>query len=123
MSPLQGALLGIDDVFTPGVAAAAVELSGGCDPEVAANAERIYAELRAEELRFRKTLAQGRRVLADMLQVIGLAASYGRICSKAGSCVFTMSYHAGFATSAEQSATCVEQLAVMQTHVQTVCWL
>jgi alanyl-tRNA synthetase len=67
--PLQGALLGIDEVFTPGVAAAAVELSGGCDPEVAANAERIYAELRAEELRFRKTLAQGRRVLADMLQV------------------------------------------------------
>lgn len=67
--PLQGALLGIEEVFTPSVAAAAVELSGGCDPEVARNADRIYAELRAEELRFRKTLAQGRRVLADMLQV------------------------------------------------------
>ena len=66
---MQGSLLGIDEVFTPEVAAAAVELSGGCDPEVAKNAGRIYAELEREEQRFRKTLAQGRKVLADVLQV------------------------------------------------------
>jgi hypothetical protein len=30
----------------------AVELSGGCDPQVAANAQRIYGELEREEMRF-----------------------------------------------------------------------
>lgn len=65
----QGSLLGIDDIFTSTVAAAAVQLSGGCDPDVAKNAERTYAEMEREEQRFRKTLAQGRKVLADVLQV------------------------------------------------------
>lgn len=66
---LQGALLGISDVFTPSVAAAAVALSPGCDPEVQKNASRIYEELEREETRFRATLAAGRKVLADILQV------------------------------------------------------
>ncbi len=56
-------------MFTPTVAEAAVALSGGCDPEVAKNAERIYEELAREEERFRVTLATGRRVLEDILQV------------------------------------------------------
>lgn len=71
MSPVtpQGALLGISEVFTPAVAAVAVSLSGGCDPEVAKNADRIYEELEREESRFRVTLAAGRKVLGDILQV------------------------------------------------------
>lgn len=73
MSPItpQGALLGISDVFTPAVAAVAVSLSGGCDPEVAKSADRIYEELEREETRFRATLAAGRKVLGDILQVGG----------------------------------------------------
>ena len=67
--PLQGELLGICDVFTPAIAAAAVELSGGCDPDVAKNAPRIYEELEREERRFRQTLAAGKKALDEVLQV------------------------------------------------------
>ena len=56
-------------MFTLTVAAAAVELSGGCDPDVAKNAPRIYEELEREERRFRQTLAAGKKVLGEVLQV------------------------------------------------------
>lgn len=62
-------MLGISEVFTPRVAEVAVALSGACDPEVAANAARIYSELEGEETRFRRTLAAGEKLLKSVLKV------------------------------------------------------
>jgi len=78
---VKGSLLGISEVFTPRVAEVAVALSGACDPEVAANAARIYEELEGEETRFRRTLAAGEKllksVLKDVLDKAG-AAQHGQ---------------------------------------------
>ena len=43
----------------PTLAKEVIALSGGCDPAVAANAERIVAELRREETKFGSTLEAG----------------------------------------------------------------
>ena len=42
-------------------------LSGGCDPEVAKRAGKIYDELAREELRFAATLGRGEEILSDMI--------------------------------------------------------
>ena len=65
----NGRLLGVPagEAFTPKVAAVAVALSGACDPAVAKNAARIYAELEREELRFVTTLEKGETMLGEML--------------------------------------------------------
>lgn len=65
--PLQGRLLGIKDQFTAEVAAVAIQLSGQCDPQVAANAARITAEMSREEAAFSATLSKGQKLLNDML--------------------------------------------------------
>eukprot|EP00242_Pyramimonas_sp_CCMP2087_P007306 CAMPEP_0198205638 /NCGR_PEP_ID=MMETSP1445-20131203/9180_1 /TAXON_ID=36898 /ORGANISM="Pyramimonas sp., Strain CCMP2087" /LENGTH=600 /DNA_ID=CAMNT_0043878013 /DNA_START=24 /DNA_END=1823 /DNA_ORIENTATION=- len=64
-----GRLIGIksEKAFTPIVAQVAVELSGGCDPQVAANAQRIYGELEREEMRFVQTLERGEEILEEMM--------------------------------------------------------
>ena len=43
----------------PPLAKEVIALSGGCDPAVAANSERIIAELRREETKFGSTLEAG----------------------------------------------------------------
>lgn len=64
---MKGRLLGITRVFTPEVAATAIELSGGCDPQVARNQQRIFDELRREEERFVATLERGQKILDELL--------------------------------------------------------
>lgn len=43
----------------PPLAEQVIALSGGCDPAVAASAQRIIAELRKEETKFGDTLEAG----------------------------------------------------------------
>ena len=68
-----GRLLGVKapegaEAFTPTIAEVAVGLSDGCDPAVAANAERIFKELEREEIRFAQTLGRGEEILAGMIE-------------------------------------------------------
>mmetsp|Transcript_29343 Transcript_29343/g.93933 ORF Transcript_29343/g.93933 Transcript_29343/m.93933 type:complete len:995 (+) Transcript_29343:36-3020(+) len=67
-------LLGIDGAegaFTPKIAEVAVALSGDCDPQVAANAEKVYKELTLEEARFTATLERGEKLLEELLAAAG----------------------------------------------------
>ena len=59
LDTFQGRLLGIEGEMLPPLAKEVIALSGGCDPAVAANAERIVAELRREETKFGSTLEAG----------------------------------------------------------------
>ena len=61
LAALQGRLLGIakERKILPALAEEVIALSGGCDPAVAANAQRIIAELKREETKFGSTLEAG----------------------------------------------------------------
>ncbi len=61
LAALQGRLLGIgkEREVMPTLAEEVIALSEGCDPAVAANAQRIVAELRREETKFGSTLEAG----------------------------------------------------------------
>lgn len=59
--------MGIKGQFTADVAAVAIQLSGQCDPQVAANAARITAEMSREEAAFSATLSKGQKLLDEML--------------------------------------------------------
>lgn len=74
---MKGRLLGIRDLFTPAVAAVAVELSGPCDPAVAKNAQRIYDELAREEGLFVTTLERGQKQLDELLAAAAARAGAG----------------------------------------------
>lgn len=68
----SGKLLGMkgegdSKTFTSSIAKVAVELSSECDPNVMKRSEKIYAELEREELGFKKTLANGENLLADII--------------------------------------------------------
>ena len=56
---LQGCLLGIEGEMMSTLAEEVIALSGGCDPAVAANQQRILTELRREEKKFGSTLEAG----------------------------------------------------------------
>ena len=56
---MQGRLLDIKGEMMPALAEEVIALSEGCDPAVAANAQRITAELRREETKFGSTLEAG----------------------------------------------------------------
>lgn len=60
-------MLGIKGQFTAEVAAVAIQLSGQCDPQVAANTARITAEMSREEAAFSATLSKGQKQLNEML--------------------------------------------------------
>ena len=64
---MKGRLLGIADVFTPGLASIAADLAAGCDPGLAANLGRVQEELRREEERFTLTLEAGAKLLEEAL--------------------------------------------------------
>jgi alanyl-tRNA synthetase len=70
---MKGRLLGIDDVFTPDLAAIAADLASGCDPGLAANLARVQDELRREEERFTVTLEAGKKLLEDALAAAAAA--------------------------------------------------
>ena len=55
----QGRLLGIKEQMLPALAKEAIALSGGCDAAVAAQEQRIVAELAREEDKFASTLEAG----------------------------------------------------------------
>ena len=59
LAVVQGRLLGIEGEMLPALAEEVIALSGGCDPAVAANAQRIMAELCREETKFGSTLEAG----------------------------------------------------------------
>jgi len=65
---MKGRLLGIQDVFTPGLAAIAADLGAGYDPALAANLARVQDELRREEERFTVTLEAGAKLLDEALK-------------------------------------------------------
>lgn len=74
---MKGRLLGIRDIFTPAVAAVAVELSPGCDAAVERNAQRIYDDLAREEGAFVITLERGQKLLDELLQRAARSAAAG----------------------------------------------
>ena len=61
LAVVQGRLLGIEKgtEMMPPLAEQVIALSRGCDPAVAASAQRITAELRREETKFGDTLEAG----------------------------------------------------------------
>ncbi|GAX83651.1 hypothetical protein CEUSTIGMA_g11076.t1 [Chlamydomonas eustigma] len=64
---MKGRLLGIRTQFTSKVAEVAVSLSAACDPQVAAQAQRIYDVLALEEGAFSATLERGQKILEELL--------------------------------------------------------
>lgn len=68
---LKGRLLGVTQPFVPTVAAVAVALSPGCDPQVQQNSDRIITEIAREEERFLGTIAAGQTMLDKVLERAG----------------------------------------------------
>ncbi|MCO5547054.1 hypothetical protein L7F22_000495 [Adiantum nelumboides] len=72
----MGRLLGIkgdgqgdvDGAFLPTIAKVVIGMSKNVDPDVQKNADRIYEELRKEEIRFVQTLERGEKLLEQLLQ-------------------------------------------------------
>ncbi|MFL5779823.1 MAG: alanine--tRNA ligase, partial [Thermoleophilaceae bacterium] len=64
----QGRVLGVDGDFLPALCARAIEMMGDAYPELRAQAATIERWARAEEEGFRRTLAQGERLLADLVR-------------------------------------------------------
>ena len=64
----HGKLLGINDVFTPQVAEVAIQLSEAAYPAVRERADLVKAQLETEEKQFRKTLAKGEKLLAEIIE-------------------------------------------------------
>ena len=63
----QGRVLGIDDGLLPRLCARAVEVMGGAYPELPERSATIAKWAAAEEESFRRTLAQGERLLQDLV--------------------------------------------------------
>jgi alanyl-tRNA synthetase len=64
----QGRVLGIDGDFLPRLCARTIEMMSGAYPELRDQAATIERWARAEEEGFRRTLAQGERLLADLVR-------------------------------------------------------
>ena len=64
----QGRVLGIERNFLPDLCRRTIEMMAGAYPELRANAETIERWARDEEAGFRRTLAQGERQLADLVE-------------------------------------------------------
>jgi alanyl-tRNA synthetase len=64
----QGRVLGIEGDFVPKLCARTIEMMGDAYPELRAQADTIERWARAEEEGFRRTLAQGERLLADLVR-------------------------------------------------------
>jgi alanyl-tRNA synthetase len=64
----QGRVLGIEQSFLPALCERAIEMMGDAYPELREHAGTIDKWARAEEEGFRRTLAQGERLLADLVR-------------------------------------------------------
>ncbi|KAF5841375.1 tRNA synthetases class II (A)-domain-containing protein [Dunaliella salina] len=93
---MKGRLLGIKGIFTPTVAEVAIALSGPCDPNVAANAARIYDVLKTEEATFSATLERGQKQLNDMLAKLAGSKKDGAAPVLAGTDAFLLYDSFGF---------------------------
>src|ERR687893_3275507 len=65
---LQGRVLGIDEPLLPRLAERAVEVAGDAYPELPREAEAIAMWVRSEEEAFRRTLDQGERLPAEVIE-------------------------------------------------------
>ena len=65
---MKGRLLGITQLFTHSICRVAIELSGGCDPNVQTEQERILSTVLQEEEQFSRTLTTGQRKLNEFLE-------------------------------------------------------
>ena len=64
----QGRTLEIDEVLLPALCRRAIEVMGDAYPDLRAEAETIVKWASAEEEGFRRTLAQGERLLAQLVE-------------------------------------------------------
>src|SRR4051794_8717428 len=64
----QGQVLGIDKPFIPELTETVIEVMGGAYPDLKAAADTIRGWATSEEESFRRTLEQGERLLADVMQ-------------------------------------------------------
>ncbi|HET6871165.1 MAG TPA: alanine--tRNA ligase-related protein, partial [Solirubrobacteraceae bacterium] len=64
----QGRVLGIDEPFLPRVAERVIEVMGDAYPELVRERETIMRWALAEDEGFRRTLAQGERLLAEVIR-------------------------------------------------------
>ena len=64
----------------PSLAKEVITLSGGCDPAVAANAQRITTELRREEKKFGSTLEAGTGSACTVQHLLLLQATQKPLC-------------------------------------------
>jgi alanyl-tRNA synthetase len=64
----QGRVLGLDDPFLPRLCEAVIELMGYAYPELAEQRDTIVKWAAAEDEGFRRTLAQGERLLSDLVR-------------------------------------------------------
>ena len=63
----QGRVLGIEGHFLPQLSDKVIEVMGGAYPELVAERETILKWVRAEEESFGRTLAQGKRLLEELI--------------------------------------------------------
>ena len=64
----QGRVLGLDDPFLVALADKVIEIMGGAYPELRERRDTIAKWAQAEDEGFRRTLAQGERLLSDMVR-------------------------------------------------------
>ncbi|MCT7956685.1 alanine--tRNA ligase [Laspinema palackyanum] len=64
----HGRLIGIEGVFTPEVAEAAIALGEGAYPNLRDREASLKAELQREETRFLETLERGEKLLAELME-------------------------------------------------------
>ncbi|GBF88584.1 alanine-tRNA ligase [Raphidocelis subcapitata] len=81
---MKGRLVGIKGAFLAEVAREAVALSAACDPQVSANAQRVFDELAREEEAFSLTLSKGQKLLDELLDAAAAAAAKGGGKGKGG---------------------------------------
>jgi alanyl-tRNA synthetase len=77
----HGRLLGINQPFTPAVAATAIALAESAYPHLRQQAPQIKAELQREEENFLKTLDRGEKLLAEIVEKIKGKAEGEKIIS------------------------------------------
>ncbi|CAL8465000.1 g4535 [Coccomyxa elongata] len=90
---MKGRLLGIKEAMLPALAETVIGLSGGCDPAVAKNSQRIIAELLREEEKFASTLEAGEKRLNQVLEA---AAVQGSAAIVSGAAAFELYDTYGF---------------------------
>ncbi|CAL5229400.1 g12718 [Coccomyxa viridis] len=111
---MKGRLLGIgkEREVMPTLAEEVIALSEGCDPAVAANAQRIVAELRREETKFGSTLEAGRKRLEAMLEDAAAQRNGSSTASIRGAAAFELYDTYGYPLELTQELAAEEGVSV-----------